>query len=214
MRTFVLVVFVTLIAGGRALAQTPAPPAVTAPSSATTWSFSAATYTYIVADDRNYVQPTVTADRGWLHLETRFNYEDFDTGSVWLGYNVSAGSTVTLEFTPMIGGVFGNTNGIAPGFKGTVGWRAVEFYSETEYVFDAEDSANNFLYTWSELAVSPVDWFRFGVAVQRTRVYEAELDIERGVFADFTYKVMNVGAYVFDSGASRPTIVLSLGASF
>ena len=53
------------------------------------WSFSASAYTYAVPDDSNYVQPTFTADRGWLHLEARYNYEALDTGSAWIGYNFS-----------------------------------------------------------------------------------------------------------------------------
>ena len=35
------------------------------------WTFSAFAYTYIVPDDRDYVQPSFTADRAWLHLEAR-----------------------------------------------------------------------------------------------------------------------------------------------
>jgi hypothetical protein len=55
------------------------------------WSFSASAYTYFVPDDRDFVQPTFTADRGWLHLEARYNYEALDTGSAWVGYNFSGG---------------------------------------------------------------------------------------------------------------------------
>ena len=81
------------------------------------WSFAASAYTYVVPDDHDYVQPTVTADRGWLHLEARYNYEALDTGSAWVGYNFSGGETLAWEFTPMIGGVFGDTTGIAPGLQ-------------------------------------------------------------------------------------------------
>ena len=86
------------------------------------WSFSASAYTYIVPDDGNYVQPTFTADRGWLHLEARYNYEALDTGSAWVGYNFSGGERLAWEFTPMLGGVFGDTTGVAPGYKGSLGW--------------------------------------------------------------------------------------------
>jgi hypothetical protein len=98
------------------------------------WSFSASAYTYFVPDSRNYVQPTVTADRQWLHLEARYNYEDLDTGSAWVGYNFSVGEKLSLDFTPMLGGVFGNTTGIAPGYRGTLSWWKLVLYSEGEYV--------------------------------------------------------------------------------
>ena len=116
-----------VLAGDDALAQSPAdPPTATAAGAAPAasaeageneWSFSASAYAYIVPDDRDYVQPTVTADRGWLHLEARYNYEDFNTGSLWVGYNLSAGEKVTLEFTPMLGAVVGDTDGVAPGLQ-------------------------------------------------------------------------------------------------
>ena len=160
------------------------------------------------------MQPTLSADRGWLHLEGRFNYEDLDTGSAWFGCNVSVGETVTLEFTPMIGAVFGNTNGIAPGYKGSLGWKMIQLYSESEFVIDTGRAANSFLYTWSEFEVAPVDWCRFGLVVQRTKVHETDSDIQRGFFAGVSYKGLDVTAYVFNPDASRPTVVVAVGLSF
>jgi hypothetical protein len=157
------------------------------------------------------VQPTIAADRGWLHLEARFNYEDLDTGSTWFGYNFSVGEQLTLEFTPMVGAVFGNTTGIAPGYKGSLGWRRLELYSETEYVFDTDESDDSFLYTWSELTFAPADWCRFGLVVQRTKAYDTQFDIQRGFLAGFSYKRAWVTGYVFNPDASRPTVVLGLG---
>jgi hypothetical protein len=107
-----------------------AAPAATAPEADDkAWAFSASASTYVVPDDHDYVQPTITADRGRLHLETRFNYEALDTASAWLGYNFSGGDKLAWEVTPMLGGVFGDTTGIAPGYKGSVTWAKVELYS-------------------------------------------------------------------------------------
>lgn len=178
------------------------------------WAFSASVYTYLVPDDRDYAQPTITADRGWLHLEARYNYEDLDTGSAWIGYNFSMGEKLSLEFTPMLGGVFGETTGIAPGYKGTLGWWKLELYSEGEYVCDTRDSSDNFFYTWSELSLAPVDWFRFGLVVQRTKLYQTDFDIQRGFLVGLAYKRLDFTTYVFNPDASRPTVVLGLGFSF
>ena len=223
MRTAFFAVLAAVLAGGTAWAQaTTGTPPVTATASTATpaagaekaWTFSAAAYTYVLPDDPDYVQPAFSADRGWLHLEGRFNYEDRDTGSAWFGYNFSVGETVTLEIAPMIGAVFGNTDGVAPGYKGSLGWRRLQLYSETEFVIDPGDSDNNFLYTWSELEVAPVDWCRFGLVVQRTKVYQTEFDIQRGFFAGMSYKRANVTAYVFNPDAGRPTVVVGIGLSF
>jgi len=178
------------------------------------WAFGVSVYGYLVPDSRDYAQPTITADRDWLHLEARYNYEGLDTGSAWIGYNFSVGDKLSLDFTPMIGGVFGDTTGIAPGYEFTLGWWKLELYSEGEYVFDTGDSAGNFFYTWSELSLAPVDWFRFGLVVQRTKLYQTDFDIQRGFLVGFTYRKVDFTTYVFNPDASSPTIVLGLGLSF
>jgi hypothetical protein len=187
-------------------------PAASAPSAApAAWSVSASLFTYVEPDEGDYgvyLQPTFTADRGWLHLEGRFNYEDFDTGSVWLGRNVSVGKTVTLEITPRIGAVFGNTNGVAPGFTGTLAWKTLEFYSETEYVFDAGDWADSFLYTWSEWAWALIRGWRVGLVIQREKVYKTEIEVQRGFFVGWSSDRVDLTTYVFNPGASKPTVVL------
>ncbi len=59
------------------------PPALAEPEEAE-WSFGVSVYGYFVADDSDYAQPTITLDRGWLHLEARYNCENLETGSVWV----------------------------------------------------------------------------------------------------------------------------------
>lgn len=175
------------------------------------WSFSVSAYTYFVPDDSNFLVPVITADRGRLHLEARYNYEDRDTGSAWIGYNLHFGENLTWDITPMIGAVFGNTAGVAPGYKSTLSWWKIELYSEGEYVIDTGDSSDSFFYTWSELTLSPADWFRFGLVVQRTKLYETEFDIQRGFLAGLSYKRMDITAYVFNPDESKPTVVLGVG---
>jgi hypothetical protein len=178
------------------------------------WSFSASGSLYIVRADRNFLQPTFTADRRWLHLEARYNYEALDTGSAWLGYNFSGGDTWAWELTPMIGGVFGDTTGVAPGYKGSLSWKRLEFYSEGEYFVDTGNTSDSFLYNWSELTLAPVEWFRFGLVTQRTRVYKSDRDIQRGLLAGFSFKNMSVTANVLNPEEHKPTLVLVAGLTF
>jgi hypothetical protein len=180
-----------------ARAQTTNTPA-SAAAEENAWSFSVAAATYVLSDDRHYVQPTVTANRGWLHLEARGNYEGLNTGSAWIGVNFSGGKTLEWELTPMLGGVFGDTTGIAPGLKASFSWRKLELYGENEYVVDANNGEDSFFYNWSELTLAPADWFRFGVVTQRTRVYQSDREIQRGVMAGVSFKRVNVTGYVFN----------------
>jgi len=181
---------------------------------AVAWSFSAYAYAYLVPDSRDYVQPTITADRNWLHLEARYNYENLDTGSAWVGYNFGGGEKLAWEFTPMLGGVFGDTAGIAPGYKGSLSWWKLGLYSEGEYVFDTRDASGSFFYNWSELTLAPVEWFRFGMVTQRTRAYQTDRDIQRGLLVGLSYKKVDFTTYVFNPDESRPMVVVALGVTF
>ena len=221
MRAVAAVALALAFASADALAQTttnaPASTAtITQPAPAeepndTGWSFSASAYTYLVPDAGNYVQPTFTADRGWLHLEARYNYEALESGSAWVGYNFSGGETLAWEFTPMLGGVFGDLTGIAPGYKGSLSWWKLELYSEGESVFDTGDSADSFFYNWSELTLAPVDSVRFGLVTQRTRAYESDRDIQRGLLVGVSYRKLDLSAYYFNPDDEQPTFVIAVG---
>jgi hypothetical protein len=178
------------------------------------WSFAAAVYFYRVPDDRNYAQPTFTADRDRVHIEARYNYEDLETGSLWAGYNMRGGGKVAWELTPMLGGVFGNTSGLAPAYKGSVSWWSLNLASEGEYVFDAVDASESFFYNWSELAFAPVAWGRVGLVTQHTRAYATDRDIQRGVLVGVGYKQVDSVIYVFNPDDSTPLVVVAVTVGF
>jgi len=181
------------------------------------WSFTGSVYSYIAPNGPDYVQPTVMADRGWLHLEARYNYEARETGSAWVGYNFSGGKELAWELTPIVAGVFGATTGIAGGYRLSLSWWKLELYSESEYVFDVGNSADSFFYDWSELSLSPVEWFRFGIVAQRARAFETGRDIQRGLLVGCSYEgteSMELTAYVFNPDDDKPKFVFALGVSF
>lgn len=178
------------------------------------WSFSAALFAYFVPEDRDFVAPIVTADLESLHLEARLNYEAFEAGSVWVGRNFEGGESWTWEVTPLAGMVFGEVAGIAPGYKATLGWSMLEFYSEGEYVFDLGDSADSFFYNWSELTISPVDGFRTGLVTQRTRLYASDREVQRGLLVGFSRGRFDASAYLFFQDEGNPTGILAVAAGF
>ncbi len=59
-----------------------------------------------------------------------------------------------------------------------------------------------------------MDWGRFGLAGQRTRVYQTDRNIPRGVLAGLAYKGVELTTYVFDPDTSKPTVVVAVGATF
>jgi hypothetical protein len=203
-------------AASPASAQEPAPPAPAAPAPASTpaWSWTAAAALYVLPDDANYVQPMVAGDRGRLHLEARYNYEAQKTFSAWAGLNFETGDTVALALTPMFGVVTGDLDGVAPGLLLTLNVWKLEFYSEGEYVFDLGDEGEHFLYNWSELTIQPTEWFRTGLVAQRTRAYQAERDIQRGLLLGVNIWNSSLTTSVFEPFSGSPTVVVAFGVEF
>ena len=114
----------------------------------------------------------------------------------------------------MLGGVFGNTAGVAPGYSGSLSWWKLESYFEGEYLIDTRNSSGSFFYNWSELTLAPVDWFRFGMVTQRRRAYHTDRDIQRGVLVGFTIKKVSLTTYVLNPDESRPTVVMAAAVNF
>jgi hypothetical protein len=209
------VFIVAAICGGQLLAQTDASKtAASAAAPANPWAFNLSVSGYDVPNGQSYVSPTFTADHDTLHLEARYDYEEQRTGSLWAGYNLSAGKKLVLEATPMIGGVFGNVTGIAPGLELTLTYKKVQLFSANEYIFDTTRKAGNFFYTWTQLTYSPVPWFAAGYVVQRTRAYQTALNVQRGLLVEFSRKKVTFTTQAFNIGEADPVLVFSLGYSF
>ena len=178
------------------------------------WDFSVTVDGYLIEGEDGYAQPTFTADHKWLHLEARYNYENFHTGSIWGGYNFSWGRNWQFSVTPMVGGVFGRTNGIAPGCEASLAWKILTFSLDNEYVFDTTSKSGNFYYAWPQLTVQPLKWFNFGGVVQHTKAFQTDTNVQRGFFVGFQHKAVEFTTYVFEPGSSSTSVVLELGASF
>jgi hypothetical protein len=193
--------------------------ATSLPDSTTTkpgWAYSATGMYYSLPEQDDFLLAIATAERGPLHLEARHNYEALDSSSMFAGWKFSGGETLTYELTPIIGAVFGARQGIAPGFEASVAYGITDFYTEAEYMYDTGVREDSYTYAWSELGFSPLEWLRFGLVGQRTRVYKSDRDIQQGAFAQLIARgKVTLGFYVFnpDSSADRFAII-SLAAKF
>jgi hypothetical protein len=207
---------VLVVVSVRVLAQvTPGSAPVKRPAAAAqSWEYNLTVDGYIIPDGTSYVDPVFTADHNWLHLEARYNYENLHTGSLWAGYNFSAGKTLVLSVTPMIGGVFGRTNGIAPGCEASLTYKKIEASISNEYLFDTTSKSGNFYYAWPQFTYSPVEWFHVGAVAQHTAAYHTPVSIQRGFLVGFSHKKWEFTTYVFNPGISGTTVVLEAGVSF
>ena len=207
----VLASMVSLSLGGT---QTEVPLEAANETAESKWECSLSTSTYLVQNGRDYVNPNLVADRDWLHLEARYNYESIKTGSVWLGYNFTLGKKLVLEATPMVGGVFGDITGIAPGYTLSLSYEQIEFFTQGEYFFDAGTRSGNFFYSWSELSYAPVTWFRAGIVIDRTKALGSNFEVRRGPLVGFNYKKLDFTAYWLSPGSPDSTFAFAVTANF
>ena len=153
--------------------------------------------------------PVYRIDKKWLHLEARYNYEDKHSLSVWFGYNFTGGNKFQYTITPMVGGIVGNTYGIAPGVELDLSFFGFEFYSESEFVFDLQ-SKSDFFYNWTDFTYSPLDWLWFGLSCQRTRIYQTDLYFQPGFELGGGYRWFELTGYVFNLGFDDPYPVITV----
>jgi hypothetical protein len=139
------------------------PPEVAREADEDEWECSLSISTYLVQNGRDYANPNLVVDRDWLHLEARYNYEAIKTGSLWLGYNFSVGKKLALEAAPMLGGVFGDITGIAPGYSLSLSYEQIEFFTQGEYFFDAAIHAGNFFYSCPRPTAQTLNHIKLGI---------------------------------------------------
>jgi len=202
-----------IVVAGRVMMAAPAATAdqESAPRS---WKLTASVLAYDIPDEPDFVMAIVPVEIGRLHLEGRYNYEAVRSGSAFVGVNAGWGRSLALHLTPMIGGVLGDVDGLVPALRLTLAWWKLDLYSESEVVVDLHDAGGSFFYEWSELGISPLGWLRFGAAVQRSRVFHTPLDVQRGLFAGVTIRLVTVTLYEFNAGWTTPTWVGAVSATF
>jgi len=194
----------------------PAGPAASSPGPATpdAWDYSLSGNGYLFPGDGDFLLGIATADRGPLHLEARYNYEDRDTASFWGGWNWSTGETVEFALTPMLGVAVGDTDAILPGLKLSLAWKQIDSSLASEIAFNLHDHDEDFVYGWSEIGWTPVDWLRVGFVGQRTRVYDTGLDIQRGLLAQGIVGRFVFGLDWFNPASDDEFVVALLGVEF
>lgn len=186
-------------------------------SSMTRWEHSAS-LNFNFFQDAFYLLPTYEADKGHLHLGARYNYEDINTFSGWVGYNFMGGDHLEYVITPMVGGLVGRTNAFAAGALIQLDFRKISFYSEAEYVFDVvaygNDYFGNYFYTWTDLSYALADWLSVGLSVQNLRTYQSSPDIQRGLLVNTALKEVDITGYFYSSLTADPFFILTLSRDF
>lgn len=149
------------------------------------WNVSAVVLP-IFMPDKTFVVPVVYANYKRWHFEPRYNYENMETFSMFVGYNFVGGNRMKYILTPMLGGVVGKTDGLAPGFEADLVLGRFTFYTEMEYLLDAHEGEDSYFYVWSHFRFFATKWMAVGIAGGRNRVFQNDVKVQRGVSLGFS----------------------------
>jgi len=185
-------------------------PIVTEPE----WTTSLATYWIEPPHDSGYLSAIVAADRGALHLEAHWAYEDRDTLSVFVGKSFPIEGDLEGSVTPRIGIAGGDSDGIVPAVGLDLAWDKLSFYTDVEYLIATSDDTDDFLYAWSELAWAFTDRFSAGIVGERTNAFDQELSVDRGLLLGMNFGRTQLTVYAFNLDVDDPYVTIALSAGF
>lgn len=161
------------------------------------WNISAVAL-FVFTPDNSFILPVGYVNYKPWHFEPRYNYENLETFSMFAGYNIAGGGKFKYLLTPMLGGVVGRTDGIAPGFEADLGYGRFGFHTEMEYLFDLNVTADSYYYVWSHLRFGVTKWMSVGIASGRNRVYQNDVEVQRGVSLGFTIRKFAITGYYYN----------------
>jgi len=178
------------------------------------WSFSTTGYFYFLPEEENTYTLLGYVDYKQLHTEVRYNYEAQNAASFFAGWRFETGGKAAIGITPMMGFLFGDAEGIIPALELDLAYKKFDFYSEMEYVIDVEGKENNFFYVWGEVAVSPLESLRTGISYQKTRLYQTDREVQRGIFAQYSFWKLTAGIHYFNPFADDNFLIGMLSIEF
>ncbi|MGV3510041.1 MAG: hypothetical protein ACO1N7_12190 [Sphingobacteriaceae bacterium] len=147
-----------------------------------------------------------------FYAESRYNYEELNTLSLYMGRTFSKESKLSYSISPIAGVVIGQFNGGSVGANISLGYKNFYLYSQPQYTFAVENSANNYIYSWTDITYSPLNWLSLGISLQHTKPNQSEGFLENGFVLEAAYKRFTFPVYVFNPQSKDRSIVF--GANF
>jgi hypothetical protein len=165
--------------------------------------------------ESTHLAPTASFDHGPLHLEGRYNYEDLETGTLFVGWGFRWGGDETfVRVVPLLGGAVGRSAGVLPGLEVEASWRRLSYWLEVEYLFDLRHAAGSFLYTWSELNLELTSFLWVGASWQRLKQERSERQLDVGPMIGAGVGPVSLSLYYYGLGTSERWALVTLEVRF
>jgi hypothetical protein len=150
--------------------------------------------------------------RNW-YVEARYNYEELRSASVYVGkaFANKNESDFSWSAIPILGVVGGRFMGGSAGLNLNLEYGRISFCSQSQFSFAPRSSSDNFIFSWSEVAVEPLPWLFVGASVQYTQeVKSHNTTIEEGLVLGFNFRNWTFPVYAFNLTDSQPYFILGI----
>ena len=159
------------------------------------------------------IMPVASYQNGnGFYAESRYNYEELNTFSFYMGRTFFKESAVSYSISPIAGAVIGDFNGGSIGANISLGYKNFYIYTQPQYTFSLEAAYNNFIYSWTDITYSPLNWLSVGVSLQHTKPYRSKGFIENGLVIEAAYKKFTFPVYIYSPQNNNRSILF--GANF
>jgi hypothetical protein len=152
--------------------------------------------------------------RNW-YAEARYNYEDMQTFSLYLGKSFTGEKSISYTFTPMVGASMGRFKGISAALNVDLELDQFFFSAQTQYskATPRGKGSDDFFYSWSEAGYQPLNWLYAGASFQQTYT-EYERLLEPGVLLGFSFNRFSIPVYGFDLFNNSRYFIIGLTVSW
>lgn len=118
-------------------------------------------------------EPVKAIPQVWVYLnkfyfESRYNYDDLHSFSLYFGRAFSLSKKATAEMTPMIGGVVGRTKGISPALNFYYENNKFSSTTQSQYTIVMPDGNSSFFYDWTNVCYTVYKNVGVGGSIQFT----------------------------------------------
>jgi hypothetical protein len=168
-------------------------------------------YSYVGTGQLNTLVPVAhyESNNKW-YAEARYNYDEFQTFSLYAGKTFSRQNIFSYSFTPMVGGMTGKLNGGSVGLNTELSYKKFIFSSQSQYTVSAASQSSNFFFSWTDLYYQPLNWVYTGVTLQHTRFYKTDAKLEPGVLIGFSFDHWSFPLYSFTPYANERYFVVGV----
>ncbi|OQP52702.1 hypothetical protein [Niastella populi] len=148
--------------------------------------------------------------KNW-YAEARYNYEDVETFSLYLGRAFNGGKNAfNYSVVPMLGGSLGRWQGISTGLNIDVDLNDFFFSSQSQYSRSTGLYGDYFVYNWSEVGYQSLKWLYAGLSLQHTHERFAGSELQPGFMVGFTFNRFTIPLYTFEPFNSGRNFIIGV----